>query len=150
MELLQTETFNGETNIESDHVIMPLDNHGNYGYMGIFYIGSAGDECGDGGPQPIRMILDTGSANSWVVSSDAVDKDDGFSPFDPHKSCGHTFHEPAVEDRQNTKITFGSGYLRGWFVDDLVTIGNMESEDPHDRLALPEYTFGMVTEQTCF
>ena len=66
------------------------------------------------------MILDTGSANSWVVSSQAVDEGDGFTPFNPEMSCGGTFHEPEVEDRQNTKITFGSGYLKGWFVDDLV------------------------------
>jgi len=45
------------------------------------------------------MILDTGSANSWVVSSQAVDEGDGFTPFDPEKSCGGTFHEPEVEDR---------------------------------------------------
>ena len=136
MELLQTESMSestgGETNIESDHVVMPLTNHSNYGYIGIFYIGSEGSEEGqcDGALQPIRMILDTGSANSWVLSNQAVSENDGFTSFDPSKSCGGTFQEPAEDDRQNTKITFGSGYLKGYFVEDQVTIGNVQSDDP--------------------
>ena len=68
------------TNIEADHVTMPLTNHSNYAYIGIFYIGSAGGpgyEC-TGEPQPIRMILDTGSANSWVLSNLAVDENDKY------------------------------------------------------------------------
>jgi len=31
-----------------------------------------------------------------------------------------------------------------------VTIGNIESSNLSDRLSMPEYTFGMVNEQTCF
>ena len=142
-----------ETRIESDHVTMPLTDHNNFVYIGIFYIGSPGgsdSEC-QGEKQPIRMILDTGSANSWVLSNKAVDEGDkDHQPFDPSKSCGSTFHEPAEEDKNYTRISFGSGYLNGYFVEDLVTIGNVKSEDPHNKLILPEYTFGLVDEQTCF
>ena len=95
----------GETSIGSDHVIMPLTNHGNYGYIGIYYIGADHDEddgCYGGELQPIRMILDTGSANSWVVSNLAVPDNGDYTPFDPSKSCH--FDEPAEADRQNTRI----------------------------------------------
>ena len=37
-----------ETRIESDHVTMPLTDHNNFVYIGIFYIGSPGgsdSEC---------------------------------------------------------------------------------------------------------
>lgn len=101
--MLQTDST-GETSIASDHVIMPLTNHGNYGYIGIYYIGAASNEDDDcsGELQPIRMILDTGSANSWVVSNLAVPDDSEYTPFDPSKSCH--FEEPAEADRQNTRI----------------------------------------------
>ena len=78
---------------------MPLKNYANYGYVGEFYLGS-------GEYQKIRILLDTGSANSWI------------SDFDPNKSTPATFHEPDDEHKQNVKITFGSGYLKGYFVDD--------------------------------
>lgn len=49
------------------------------------------------------------------------------------------------------KITFGSGYLRGYFVNDQVTVGDVSEGAADDqRLTLGNYTFGMVTEETCF
>jgi hypothetical protein len=35
-------------------------------------------------------------------------------------------------------------------VEDSVTLGDINSSDEHDRLVLEHYTFGMVTEETCF
>ena len=107
---------------------MPLVNNQNYGYIGEFYVGS-------GTPQKINILLDTGSANSWI------------SGYDKDLSTGDTFREP--EDHQDVKITFGSGYLKGYFVNDQLTIGNPDGP-LSDKLVLDDYMFGMVTEQTCF
>jgi type 1 fimbria pilin len=70
--------------------------------------------------------------------------------FDPKQSCNNTFSEPEDDKKQHVKITFGSGYLKGYFVEDQCTIGDITSSSASDRLVLPNYTFGMVTEETCF
>ena len=44
---------------------MDMKNNYNFGYTGTIYLGS--------NKQPIRVIFDTGSANSWILSKDAVD-----------------------------------------------------------------------------
>ena len=77
--------------------------------MGTMYLGSD--------LQPIRAIFDTGSANSWILSKDAV-KDssykDEFQPFDPTTS--ETFREMVPKKRAH--ISFGSGDLSGYFAFD--------------------------------
>ena len=132
---------------------MPLQNNNNYGYIGEFFLGSLGteDTC-VGELQKIRILLDTGSANSWIRSKQALEDPDADMPlaFDPELSCGGTFEEPDDEHKQNVKITFGSGSLKGYFVQDQCTIGDITSDNEADRLVLPDYTFGMVTEETCF
>jgi len=47
---------------------MDLENAYNFGYIGEFYLGS-----GEGRTR-IRTMLDTGSANSWIVSKESVQK----------------------------------------------------------------------------
>lgn len=42
-----------------------MDNNMNFAYIATIYLGSP--------PQPIRCIFDTGSANAWVISKEAVD-----------------------------------------------------------------------------
>ena len=56
----ESETI-GMGTVGSDHVRMSLDNMWNFGYVGEFYLGS-------GEPQLIRVLFDTGSANSWIIS----------------------------------------------------------------------------------
>ena len=52
--------------ISEDKVTMDLVNTYNYGYIGEFYLGS-------GSPQKNRVMFDTGSANSWILSKQARD-----------------------------------------------------------------------------
>ena len=67
--------------------------------------------------------------------------------FDPELSMGGTFLEPDEADRDIIRITFGSGYLEGYFVEDQCTIGDIsEDADSSAQLVLDTYTFGMVTE----
>jgi hypothetical protein len=50
--------------IQDGRVEMDLNNEWNFGYIGTFYLGS--------NKQPIRAIFDTGSANSWILSREAI------------------------------------------------------------------------------
>merc|ERR1712228_455398 len=87
--LAETET--GVTAVGNDHVHMLLQNNQNYGYIGTFYLGSQSDEEGDQGElQPIRILLDTGSANSWIMSKEAVAEGSESKTYDPAKSTGGT------------------------------------------------------------
>lgn len=98
---------------------MPLTNNNNYGYVGEFYLGSVGSSTDEstGSLQKIRILLDTGSANSWIRSKQALTEDSGEAlAFDPEESRGGTFEEPDDDHKQNVHITFGSGSLRGYFV----------------------------------
>ena len=53
--------------INLDKVSMPLDNKWNFAYIGEFFLGS-------GSPQQVRVLFDTGSANSWILSKESIAK----------------------------------------------------------------------------
>ena len=72
-----------------------LANNWNYGYIGEFHLGS-------GTPQKIRAMFDTGSANSWIRSTEANSRKDprevqNTCPFDHHSSP--TWQEPDDNDK---------------------------------------------------
>lgn len=90
----------------------PLTNSQNLSYIGELYIGS-------GTPQKVRAIFDTGSANPWILSQEGTKTmKPGLEihPFDPTKSP--SFKEPAKELKHWVRISFGSGKIRGYFVQD--------------------------------
>ena len=119
---------------------MDLNNEWNFGYTGTFYLGS--------NKQPIRAIFDTGSANSWILSKQAVkDKSNAnsFSPFDP--STSETFK--ANEPKKTVRITFGSGSLSGSFAHDQLTIGQAGLFGGNE-LHVENYNFGLVEQQAVF
>ena len=60
---------------------------------------------------------------------------------------GH-FSEPDPSARPITTINFGSGYLKGYFVTDSLTLGDPEEDG--DSMKVPDWTFGLVFEQTSF
>ena len=81
--------------IGKDKVSLDLVNTMNYGYVGEFHIGS-------GSPQKIRAMFDTGSANSWIMSKQALDSKpdflkEGHSAF--NKDDSPTWIEPADDDK---------------------------------------------------
>ena len=110
--------------LENVKVREPLTNCQNLSYIGELYIGS-GDT-----PQKVRAIFDTGSANPWILSKQGNKDETTNNSFDP--SLSPTFVEPAVEDRQNVEITFGSGFIKGYFVQDQVMLGS--PTDPANQL----------------
>ena len=121
---------------------MDLENAYNFGYIGEFYLGS-----GEGQTR-IRTMLDTGSANSWIVSKESVQKKKPadqakWNAFD--KSLSPTYREPEENDKQWTKINFGSGSLRGYFAHDQCTLGSLN--DSSNQLVLDDYMFGLIQEE---
>lgn len=67
-------------------------------------------------------------------------------PFDPKKST--SFKEPPQGKKHWVKISFGSGKIRGYFVEDRVTLGS--PTEVANQLAVPNWTFGMVVDHTVF
>ena len=77
------------SDIGENHVNMFLQNNNNYGYVGTFYLGS-------GEYQKIRILLDNGSANSWIKSKktkpDDFDWDHSVEfAFDPTHTTAATY-----------------------------------------------------------
>ena len=130
--------------IEHGKVTLNMENTYNYGYIGEFHLGS-------GEPQKIRAMFDTGSANSWIRSKESNERKNFAAvkstfPFDHSKSP--TWQEPSDDEKQWTKISFGSGALRGYFGHDQCVLGDME--DPSNQLVLGDYMFGLVIEDGVF
>ena len=92
-----------DTEVSEDLISMPLDNQYNFGYIGEFYLGSVDtsvdedDTVNRGELQKIRILLDTGSPNSWVFSNEVCD-DVMYSCFDPNLSRGGTYREPEEDE----------------------------------------------------
>ena len=121
---------------------MDLNNSGNVGYLGEIYLGS------EDNPQKIRALFDTGSANSWILSKEAV----SFSKRDKHnfydKDQSLTIDEPDEFDQNWVKIYFGGGSLQGYFVHDRCTLGDIH--DTSHQLVFDDYMFGLVVQQNVF
>lgn len=86
-----------DADVAADHVVMPLQNNNNYGYIGEFFLGSidADAEEGDQGAiQPIRILLDTGSANSWILSRESVDVECDADEWGEESCTGNFAYNP--------------------------------------------------------
>lgn len=108
--------------------------------MGTIYLGSD--------LQPIRAIFDTGSANSWILSKQAIqgkNNEEEFHPFEPSSSKTFSFFEP----KKFASITFGSGPLEGEFARDQVTLGSNNLASGCS-LNVKDYEFGLVEKQDVF
>jgi len=124
----------------------PLTNSQNLSYIGEIYIGS-------GTPQKVRAIFDTGSANPWILSlkgTESMKEHQERHPFDPKLST--TFREPGMPDMPKDKhwvrISFGSGEIRGYFVNDQAMLGSPDCQK--NQLVVPNWTFGMVMSHSVF
>ena len=120
----------------------PLTNSQNLSYIGELYIGS-------GTPQKVRAIFDTGSANPWILSlqgTKQMKEHQERHPFDP--TLSPTYVEPKASDKKWVRISFGSGMIRGYFVEDQVLMGS--PKDPQNQLVVPSWKFGLAVEQQVF
>ena len=121
----------------------PLTNSQNLSYVGELYMGSPV-------PQKVRAIFDTGSANPWILSKEAASKDEDYAsishPYD--HLISKSYVEPSDEKKQWVDISFGSGHIKGYFVQDQVLMGS--PTDTENQLSLTDWTFGMVVDNGVF
>jgi hypothetical protein len=90
---------------------MKLENNSNFNYVATLSVGTP--------PQEVRAIMDTGSANTWIISKEAADASGMYhQPFDPDESTTFEWSD------QTAYISFGSGDLSGNFVTDTITVGD--------------------------
>lgn len=120
---------------------MPLVDKFNTSYMGEVYFGTP--------PQKIRALFDTGSANCWVFSETAkkdlspkLKSQRTYYAYNPAKSS--TAGKPNMDSR--CRIGFGSGWLKGMFTTDTVTLGNPNT--PSKCIKVPNFNFGKVYHQS--
>ena len=83
-------------------------------------------------------MFDTGSSNSWILTTEAAEK------YDRKTRSQHNYYDKDLSmtyvgptDMRKVKIGFGSGYLKGYFVHDRCTLGDID--DPNNQLILDNY-----------
>ncbi|CDW75789.1 pepsinogen c precursor [Stylonychia lemnae] len=117
--------------IDGKGATVNLTNNYNFDYIGTFYVGNP--------PQPIRGCFDTGSANSWILSSECTTDSckNGINQFfNPDNSP--TFSNLHLRD----EIMFGSGKLSGYFGEDDFRLGLGDY-----GITIHKQTIGLIIEE---
>ncbi|VDO64751.1 unnamed protein product, partial [Heligmosomoides polygyrus] len=124
-----------------------VNDYGDYEYVGNITIGSPG--------QSFIVVLDTGSANLWVPSTNCEyvlnfllqynSSVPNFSTFSRSCNQKHKFvtsmSSTFVRTNRRWRIQYGSGDARGQFGKDIVRFGG----DDENQLIVPRTTFGLAT-----
>ena len=116
-------------------ISMDLVNYFNTCYLAEMHLGTP--------PQPMTVLLDTGSAFNWFLS-DLANQNLGFTKYYDHTKSS-TFVDPnyGIE----VGITFGSGALRGSFKQDRFSLGDINSPN---ALIMDNFEFGFTHAANCF
>lgn len=96
------------------------------GYVADFKIGAAGN---------FRLLIDSGSADTWVASTSCGDCSSS------HKSLGKSTSSSfkAITPTKDFSITYGTGSVSGHLGNDTLVISNF---------TLPDHTFGLATNES--
>ena len=111
-------------------------NHDDTLYTSDIYVGNP--------PQKIRALFDTGSSNTWILSSHVKNVSPGHFSYNMSKST------TLKKTDNSTHIQFGTGSLDGFFVYDDVRIGlkDENSTDSPHSIHIKNYKFGVVDKQS--
>lgn len=104
---------------------LPLSNYMNAQYYADISIGTP--------PQDFKVILDTGSSNLWVPSSEC-----GSLACFLHSKYDHSESSSYKENGTDFSIRYGSGSLEGYISQDTLTIGD---------LTIPKQDFAEATSE---
>lgn len=103
---------------------MPVDQDGtDYSYFSTVKFGSSGRE--------LRMLIDTGAADTWVMSSDCTAK-----PCTVHNTFDKDDSTTLVETGTKFNVTYGTGSVAGTVVNDTISFAG---------ITIP-FAFGLATE----
>ena len=113
---------------------LDLNNIDNFDYIGTIYVGNP--------PVPVRACFDTGSANSWIMSS--------FCKTEQCLSGNNNIYDPeesysSIQTKKYASIQFGEGDLNGHFAFDDYRVGRGEN-----AIHIKKQIFGMVEEEHIF
>jgi len=108
-EMFKEQSFKGDS---ADHTV-PISNFLNAQYFSEISVGSP--------PQDFKVVLDTGSSNLWVPSSEC-----GSIACYLHSKYDHSSSSTYKKNGSNFEIRYGSGELAGYVSEDTVRIGDLE------------------------
>ena len=86
-----------------------------YSYYGSIAVGTP--------PVAYDVVLDTGSADLWLVDSQCTENCNGLPPYSPSSSS--TFSN----DSKAFSITYGSGQAGGYLVQDVVQMAGFQVQN---------------------
>jgi hypothetical protein len=94
-------------------------------------------------PQKLRAMFDTGSANTWILSSKVKFNNNNHFSYNESKSSSAKFSD------QKATIHFGTGSLEGHFMTDDIRLGFAGSSDRDGpgSILVKNYKFGLVETQ---
>src|SRR5436309_4896579 len=75
-------------------------------------------------PQTFKVVLDTGSSNLWVPSSEC-----GSIACYLHSKYDHSASSSYEKNGSSFEIRYGSGELSGYVSQDVMTIGDLKIKD---------------------
>lgn len=104
---------------------VPVENFLNAQYFSTIQLGTP--------PQEFKVIMDTGSSNLWVPSSDC-----GSIACYLHSKFDASSSSTFKKNGSNFEIRYGSGSVAGFISQDTLTIGDMK---------IPKQDFGEVTQE---
>jgi len=108
--------YMGAPSTNAGNTILPIENFANAQYFSTISIGSPA--------QDFKVILDTGSSNLWVPSSEC-----GSIACYLHNKYDHESSSTYKKNGSEFEITYGSGSVSGYVSKDAVTLGDLTIKD---------------------
>ncbi|KAI0358629.1 acid protease [Trametes cingulata] len=93
-------------------------------------------------PQNFKVVLDTGSSDLWVASTDCLSCGQT-PPFDPTKSSSLQAVTSASGSQQTVRIRYGSGQVAGILASDTVTMAGF-TVNPQNLVVVEQMTDGLL------
>jgi saccharopepsin len=108
--------INRNVEVDGGKTVLPIENFANAQYFSTVSIGTP--------PQEFKVILDTGSSNLWVPSSEC-----GSIACYLHNKYDHEGSSTYKKNGSSFEIHYGSGSVEGYVSRDTLTVGDLTLKD---------------------